>query len=186
MVRAVALLAHADHVERADPAYRTELRAWARFGADAADGIPREALPKVDPARRASNWLLRDFALADPRADHAHPAAAADQPRAGAGAPAEPPPVENPYVAVLGTESDSPRAWLATGRALGWLLLRATTHAVVASPLTQVLDLPASRVLLARELGLVGHPQLVLRLGFGHARPTTGRRPVDEVLTLIG
>jgi len=37
---------------------------------------------------------------------------------------------------------------------------------------------------LQRGLGLLGYPQLLLRMGYGHGHPATGRRPIEE--TLVG
>jgi hypothetical protein len=54
---------------------------------------------------------------------------------------------------------------------------------VQASPLGQVLDQPWARRRLAGELGVVGHPQMVLRLGYAEPGPETPRRPVDELLS---
>jgi hypothetical protein len=91
--------------------------------------------------------------------------------------------VERPAVLLLGTMNDDRTAWLSAGRALGRLLLRITDAGLVASPLTQALDWPATRAQLRTRLSLVGHPQMLLRLGYP-ATPgaATGRRPVAEVL----
>ena len=62
------------------------------------------------------------------------------------------------------------------------VLLRATSLGIVASPLNQVIDDPAPRQMLRRDLGLVGRPQMVLRMGYGTATLTTGRRPVADIL----
>ena len=64
------------------------------------------------------------------------------------------------------------------------MLLRATEAGLVASPLTQALDWPATRRQLTGRLHLVGHPQMLLRLGYPSQPPGTpsGRRPVAEVL----
>lgn len=45
--------------------------------------------------------------------------------------------------------------------------------------------MPGVRVRRVAELGLVGHPQLLLRAGYpaGAGSPTTGRRSVEDVLT---
>lgn len=84
---------------------------------------------------------------------------------------------------LLGTMGDDRAAWVQAGRALGRLLLRLTVAGLAASPLTQALDWPATRTRLQVELSLVGHPQMLLRLGWpSGAGPTTGRRPVAEVL----
>jgi hypothetical protein len=91
--------------------------------------------------------------------------------------------VEHPLVAVIGTAGDGPDDWLVAGQALCSLLLRAEVAGVQASPLGQVLDQPWSRRRLAGELGLVGHPQMVLRLGYAKPGPATPRRPVQDLMT---
>ena len=84
---------------------------------------------------------------------------------------------------MLGTPGDDPLSWLEAGRALARLLLRAAEEGIAASPMTQVLEIPATREMLGHQLGLVGHPQILLRLGYGHGHSVSPRRPVDEVLT---
>jgi nitroreductase len=160
------LLAHADEIQAADPAYVDELRTWTQRG-DTGDGIPSAAVPHTAPAERGSNYRLRDF-VADREPD--------------AAASHEPPPVERPLIAVLGTTDDDVRAWIAAGQALGRLLLTATAHGVTASPLTQALEIPATRAGLGNELGVVGHPQMLLRLGYGKSGAPTPRRPIEDVL----
>ena len=161
------LLAHADEVQAADPAYVAELRQWTQRG-DSGDGIPASAVPHTAPAERGSNYRLRDF-VADREPDPS--------------SPHEPPPVERPLVAVLGTTDDDVHSWIAAGQALGRLLLTATAHGVTASPLTQALEIPATRARLASELGVIGHPQMLLRLGYGRSGASTPRRPIEDVLT---
>jgi hypothetical protein len=172
-VATAVLLAHADDIERADPDVVRELATWSRHDDDARDGIPRAAVPETPVAERASNYRLRDFDVDG----------AAGPDRNGPGGSEMPPPAEHPLVVLIGTPGDDPRAWLESGRALGWLLLRATADGVTAAPMTQVLELPASRVQLGRALQLTGHPQMLLRLGYGTGRPTTHRRPMTDVLT---
>ena len=160
------LLSHADEVQVADAAYREELRQWThREGT--ADGIPAFAVPATAPAERGSDYRLRDF-----RTDQT-PAAAE---------PHEPPAVERPLVAVLGTDGDDVRAWVIAGQALGRLLLTATANGIKASPLTQALEMPSTRARLTHDLGLLGHPQMLLRLGYATGGQATPRRPVDAVL----
>jgi hypothetical protein len=167
------LLARADDVQSRDPAYRDELRQWTGRDPDSPDGIPVSAVPSEAPAERGSSYRLRDFD--------------ADREAQGPQWSGEPPPAEHPLVVVIGTEADDPAAWLAAGQALGRLLLTSTTRGLAASPMTQALEVQDTRARLARDLGLVGHPQVVLRLGLaapgstaavGHAN----RRSVAEVL----
>jgi hypothetical protein len=162
------LLAHADDIETADPAYREELAGWTSRPTEAHDGLTAEATD-LGPPVRGTDLRLRDFAVG----------AAADQVST---TPDEPPAVEHPLLAVVGTPDDAPSDWLLAGQAVCALLLRAQLHGVQASPLGQVLDQPWSRRRLAGELGLVGHPQMVLRMGYAQPGPATPRRPVDDLM----
>jgi nitroreductase len=175
-VATVFLISRAEEMEQGDPAYLAELERWLRTDPGAVDGVPVEAVPSGDPHARPSNWLIRDFVVGD-REQHAF---------LDAGDPDAPPPdVERPTVVLMGTADDDRRAWLAAGRALGRLLLIATTEGLAASPLTQAVDWPATRARLRTRLSLVGHPQMLLRMGYPPEAPTavvSGRRPVAEVL----
>ncbi|WP_460683358.1 Acg family FMN-binding oxidoreductase [Modestobacter lapidis] len=170
----VFLLGQVEQLEQRDPAYLAELHAWTRTDPTASDGVPVAALPEGDRSRRPSNWLVRDF-VADPGAARPPaPAAADDEP---------PPSVEHPAVLLLGTMSDDRAGWLQAGQALGRLLLRVTVAGLAASPLTQALDQPWARNRLSHRLALVGHPQMLLRLGYPAGEAVaSGRRPVAEVL----
>ena len=175
-VATVFLISRAEEMEQGDPAYLEELRTWMRTDPEAVDGVPVEAVPSGDPQARPSNWLIRDFVVGD-REQHDFLAA---------GDPDAPPPdVERPTVLLMGTEDDDRYAWLLAGRALGRLLLQATAAGVAASPLTQALDWPATRQRLRSRLSLVGHPQMLLRMGYPpetSSAAVTGRRPVADVL----
>jgi hypothetical protein len=166
------LLDRAERAEQQDPAYLAELRAWTRTDPTAADGVPVAALPQGE---RATNFVVRDFTGGQPQTAPARTPADDDPP----------PPVERPAVVLLGTATDDRAAWVRAGMALGRLLLRITDAGLAASPLTQVLDQSWARARLSSRLGLVGHPQMLLRLGrpTGPAAPS-GRRPVTEVLQL--
>lgn len=171
------LLARADELETADPAYLDELRRWTARDDDARDGVPASAVPDIAPSQRGSNFRVRDFV--------------ADREDAASTPSEEPPPVERPLVAVLGTRDDDVRSWLAAGQGLGRLLLTAASLGISASPMTQPLEIPDTRARLAAELGVLGHPQMLLRLGFGVEDVTPGaasrtpRRPVEDILTQI-
>ncbi|MGY1804082.1 Acg family FMN-binding oxidoreductase [Blastococcus sp. SYSU D00922] len=175
-VATVFLISRAEEMEQGDPAYREELERWLRTDPGAVDGVPVEAVPSGDPHARPSNWLIRDFVVGQ-REQHDF---------LEAGDPDAPPPdVERPTVVLLGTGGDDRYAWLQSGRALGRLLLIATAGGVAASPLTQALDWPATRTRLQSRLSLVGHPQMLLRMGYPPEEASaavSGRRPVSDVL----
>ncbi len=177
-VATVFLIDRAEEMEQGDPAYLAELESWVRTDPTAVDGVPVGTVPSDDPHERPSNWTIRDFVVGTrghAAADHA------DDPDA------PPPEVERPTVVLMGTDGDDRHAWLQAGRALARVLLEATVAGVAASPLTQALDWPSTRTRLRSRLSLVGHPQMLLRMGYpreGVAVAVSGRRPVDEVLTV--
>jgi hypothetical protein len=87
--------------------------------------------------------------------------------------------VERDALLVLGTERDDPAAQVAAGRALAWLLLRITVDGLSGQPLGQALDDIDSRLRLAHDLRVVGHPQFLLRIGRGHSAAQSGRRGIS-------
>ena len=158
----VLVLTDAEAAEAEDPRYAEELARWTtRREAD--EGIPVEATPEW-PSDRVSDVPLRDFTG---HAAHRH---------AGDSAADVPPAVERDTVLMLGTGEDEAGAWVASGRALGWALLRVAAAGLSAQPLGQAIDLAAGRARLRRECDLVGHPQFLLRLGYGTGQPATRRR----------
>ncbi len=177
-VATVFLIDRAEEMEQGDPAYLAELQRWVRTDPAAVDGVPVGAVPAGDPHGRPSNWSIRDFVVGT-------------RPHGG-GSPvdpdAPPPEVERPAVVLMGTDGDDRYDWLQAGRALGRVLLLATADGVAASPLTQALDWPATRTRLRSRLSLVGHPQMLLRMGYPRegtaAGAASGRRAVAEVLTV--
>ena len=88
----------------------------------------------------------------------------------------------SPVLAVLGTDGDQRRDWVASGQALDRVLLRARVEGVWASFLNQPLEVPELRTKLKAVTGHGGFPQAVLRLGFGENVKPTPRREVEEVL----
>jgi nitroreductase len=176
-VATVFLIDRAEEMEQGDPAYLAELERWVRTDPAAVDGVPVAAVPAGDPHDRPSNWSIRDFVVGTREPAAHHPV--------DAGAP--PPEVERPTVVLVGTDGDDRYCWLQAGRALGRVLLVATAAGAAASPLTQALDWPATRTRMQNRLSLVGHPQMLLRMGYpqpGKPPTASGRRPVDEVLTV--
>ena len=164
-----ATLAEAEAAEAADPDYADELSRWTR-ATTAPDGVPHSAVPQW-PESVVSDVPLRDFT-----GHAAHPRPSGHD---------EPPEVERDTLVVLGSDGDDPGAWVATGRSLAWLLLRATAAGVSSQPLGPATDLPAARLRLRHDLGLVGYPQFLLRLGYGSDRPRAGRRSVEDVLVPV-
>lgn len=165
----IRLLAAAETAECADPDYRDELAHWRR-PTPAEDGVAVQRLDPWDAQHRVSDIPLRDFEGWD------------RHPRPGPGLP---PTVERDCVVLLGTDRDDASSWLRAGRALASVLLVLTDLDLVSQPLGPVLDLPTTRAQLRRELGVVGHPQMLLRIGHGQHVPASLRRSIDKVFTAV-
>lgn len=160
--RALELSSAADIQLRADRWYLRELGAWTG-GARDRDGIPASAIGRK-PA--GSNRPIRDLGPGRRRA---------------AVASLE----EQPQLAMLSTDFDDRADWLRAGQALQRVLLLATHRGLAASPLTQALEVPDA--VLARDNYLAGeHPQMILRFGYGQPGTHTPRRPLREVMRIVG
>ncbi|HEX7746412.1 MAG TPA: nitroreductase family protein, partial [Micromonosporaceae bacterium] len=142
----LSLVRTAEHRRRGDPAYRTELEAWTREVPHRRDGVPPEA---VGPWDALEVVPIRDFALVQP-ARHRRPGRFESE----------------PTIAVLYTAGDAPREWLRAGLALERTLLTATVRGLASTLMTQPLEIPQLRALLADSAG--GRiAQAILRFGYG-------------------
>jgi hypothetical protein len=88
-----------------------------------------------------------------------------------------------PIVAVLATKRDDPHAWVATGRAIASVSLRAASHGLSVSFFNQPVELPALRPRLAAVACPGLEPQLVVRVGVGPEARATPRRHTGDVIT---
>ncbi|MEJ8278168.1 Acg family FMN-binding oxidoreductase [Pseudonocardia spirodelae] len=161
------VLARAADQQRRRPGYLAELMSWTHRLAGARDGIPATARP-ARPAPRG----------ADPNRAFPQGRLAA----AGAGAAAG----DGAVLAVLCTPGDTGPDRLRAGEATSAVLLTAVAAGLATAPLSQALELPSTRSLLARDvLHVDSRPQLVVRLGFpvdDRELPRTPRRPLAAVL----
>ncbi|HEU4491647.1 MAG TPA: hypothetical protein VFR74_12325 [Jiangellales bacterium] len=89
---------------------------------------------------------------------------------------------KEPTVAVLSTYGDSRTDWLRAGEALQRVLLVATLEDVQASFRNEPLEILEYRWRVRDATTGVGHPQMVMRLGYGAPVGPSPRRPVGEVL----
>ena len=156
---------HADAIENLNPAYRAELRAWTTDDPGRRDGVPSLAVPRVDGTAQ-DDVPIRDF---DTRGTGSLPARTRSS--------------LNQTMALLCTDGDSPADWLRAGEALERVLLEITRHGLSASLLTQVTEVPSTRAQVRRELGLTGHPHVLMRIGRAPATPAARRRRLVDVLT---
>jgi hypothetical protein len=82
---------------------------------------------------------------------------------------------------VLTTHGDAPRDHLHAGLAMQRVLLTATVVGLSSSFLSQPVEVSHTRASLRMLLATPGHPQTVLRIGYGHPADRTPRRPVTTV-----
>jgi hypothetical protein len=162
------LIDEADRVHLANRGYRAELERWiATPGSLRRDGIP---------------FVEKEYGSHLPFTVH-RAVEAADFARTF-GALEEQLVADAPIVAVLGTPSDDPAGWLASGQALEAVLLRATALGLSAAFLDQVLEIPELRSRVASLVPGVGYPQMVVRIGLAAEpiRRAAPRRSVADVL----
>lgn len=156
---------HADAMQNADRAYRSELRAWTTSDPERLDGVPTSAIPQATGGAH-DDIPIRDF----------------DTQSAGQ-LPEETRSSLNQTMLVLGTGTDTVRDWLLAGQALGRVLLELTDAGFVASIFSQFAEVPGTRQALRHDLRLGGEPHLLLRVGRAETTPPTARRQVDDVIS---
>jgi hypothetical protein len=162
---AVATLSQrADALQNGNPAYRAEIRAWTTTDVNRRDGIPALVVPHVDGGS-GDEVPIRDFDSHGmgwlPTATHS---------------------TKDQCLLLVGSDADDPLSWLRAGEALERILLEITRHGFVASPLTQVVEIPTTREALRQELSLTMYPHVLLRVGRAPVTPATRRRSLNEVL----
>ncbi|KUI25776.1 NAD(P)H nitroreductase [Mycobacterium sp. IS-1742] len=165
--RAVVAQAVWEHVS--DPDYRDELSLWSGRHASTA-GVPARSIPVSVPEARVPGRLFVGAAL--------------DQP-ADAG-PAD----DNAVLLALGTATDDELARLRAGEATSLVLLTATALGLATCPVTEPLEIPATRAAVRTEVfGDGAFPQLLFRAGWAPVNadplPSTPRRPLGDVVTWL-
>jgi nitroreductase len=162
------LVSEADKIQWADKRFREELAKWVRTKPDLSrDGLPVSTAGVRDWLSFAGPALIRTF-------DRGGGQAARDRDIA----------LQSPVLAVLGTDQDTPEAWLMAGQALQRILLRARIDDVWASFLNQPIEVSDLRGRVGEALGRPGFPQVLLRLGYAEEVTPTPRRFVRETLIL--
>lgn len=161
LLRALVSAAHV--AQQDDPAFVAEWSRWTGREPGSTDGVPaRSSGPLPEPH---DEWVLRDFSGG--RAKTRVP-----------GKDFEP----DPLIVVIGSFQDHPLSRLHAGQAMQRVLLTAATLGLSASFLSQVVEVPSTRLRLRELIGGGLWPQTVLRLGYGSPVPPTPRRDLDEVV----
>jgi hypothetical protein len=161
------LTQQADTMLNGDAAYRAELRAWITDDPARMDGLTSAAIPHVD-GNSHQNVPIRDF---DTRGDGSIPAAGENN---------------DECLLLLSTRDDSPLAWVRAGEALERILLEITRAGFMASPMTQLVEVPRTRVELRLATGASTYPHVILRVGRAAPTPATRRRRLVDMIEFGG
>lgn len=160
------LIAEGDRLQMADKSFRRELAAWVRSNRSVQqDGIPGYGFGFTDIISVGGPFVIRTFDLGGFQA-------AKDRDLA----------TGSPVLAILHTEADTLRDWIAAGQALARVLLHARGENIWASFLNQPIEVESLRPKLTDALDLTGFAQILLRMGYGPDVRPTPRRSVRDVL----
>lgn len=160
------LVEHAAVEQALTPGAAEEVAAWTGRTRLAREGVPAANVPSpregTVPARHV---------------------AGAEQPQNELGAAES----DGTVLTVLSTRTDTSLDQLRAGEALSAVLLTATRFGLATDPVSQPLEVPATRAELRQScLDGDGEPQVLLRLGWAPVSadpvPRTGRLPVDDTI----
>ncbi|MCV7268290.1 Acg family FMN-binding oxidoreductase [Mycolicibacterium doricum] len=153
----------------ADHGYRAELATWSGRHAWTS-GVPAASVPASVAESPVPGRVFAGAAL--------------DQP------PGADPAEDNAVLLALGTAADDGLARLRAGEATSLALLTATALGLATCPVTEPLEIPATRDAVRREVfEESGLPQLLFRVGWAPVNadplPPTPRRPLAEVVSRL-
>jgi nitroreductase len=156
-----------EHVDDVD--YLTELTVWSGRHASTA-GVPAGSTPEPPPTASVPGRFFAGPSLAQPpNADVAD---------------------DNGILLALGTAEDDAPARLRAGEATSLLLLTATALGMATCPVTEVLEVGATRDAVRTEVfGVDAFPQMLIRVGWAAANadplPSTPRRALSDVVETL-
>ena len=163
---AVARAGRAEHVE---DAFQADIAAWTTRAPCTRDGVSMRTT--TERGRRAVP--PRDFGLG--RAPSLDAGTGTDR---------------GTVFAIVFTDGDESRDWLAAGEALSDVWLTLTARGLAASPISEVVEVVQIRQTLRRLLGGVGYPAIALRVGVpadpAVPPPASIRRSGTEAIRLPG
>lgn len=166
----VKLVAEGDRIQMSNKSFRRELASWIHPNRNhTMDGMPGYAFGFSDAMSYLGPFVLRTFDMGKGQAVKDTELATGS------------------ILTILGTDSDKPIDWLATGIALSKLLLTAKSENIWCSFLNQPIEVPELRQRVNSIIGgrgdetTKGFSQLLLRMGYGQEVKLTPRRSVDVV-----
>lgn len=146
-------------VELNDPNYHEDLKTWVGGRRGAGDGVPT---PTAAPAA-ARPVPMRDFTASGPETTSIFDHLALGDTHA--------------RYAVIFTESDEQRDWLVAGETLSAVLLAATADGLASSMISDLVEVDSSRQTVRAQLGNLGHPMVVVRVGHPSESGTPAAAP---------
>ncbi|MBP9086382.1 MAG: nitroreductase family protein [Kofleriaceae bacterium] len=161
------IITAADRAQFADKGFRKELSKWlVPSGSGRRDGIPFAKKEYGSRMPIGVAMMVRTFDIGDN--------VAAKETSLAKG---------SPMLVVLGTPNDTPHDWVAAGRAMQAMMLKAGTYGLAASYLNQALEIPELREQVFTLVEGRPNPQLVMRFGYGPAvQHPTPRHSVKSTL----
>ncbi|AVZ39886.1 MULTISPECIES: nitroreductase family protein [unclassified Dietzia] len=177
----------AARIHAGDDAYRSEIEGWSGSFREV-DGVPARNVPRSSASdgaiasRRFAAASLADTAAGGHEGD---PGRHAGDPGSRAG-DAE----DAGAFLVMATPGDDHFSHLRAGEASSAVLLEATSFGLSTCPISEALEVPATRRVLQQSAMSSGcFPQLIIRMGWARpgakALPLTPRRPVADILTTM-
>lgn len=159
-------VAHAAEVDADNPAIQAELRRWSGGRRREGTGIPDEAIPERTPQTNVPGRAFARPGLLPIRGEHDRAA----------------------VYAILHGDTDDPAGWLRAGEALSAVWLTAVELGIGVLPISEAVEMPASRQTLRRTLSFLGWPYLAIRLGVpDHGAPEpphTPRLPAEKTVEI--
>lgn len=163
-----AAVAHAAAVDADDPAIQDELEHWTGGQRGEGVGIPDEAIPEHPPQTDVPGRAFARSGTLPIGGEHDRTAA----------------------YALLYGDTDDPAGWLHGGEALSAVWLTAVELGVGVLPISEAVEMPASRQTLRRVLSFFGWPYLAMRIGIPDpdqpGPPHTPRLPAEQVVDRDG
>ena len=158
--RTVELVVEGDALQWGDPGWRRELATWMHTRSEG-DGLTVSAFTAP-----VAQMVVRNFDMGG-----------------GVGSKNRELAESSPLLALLGTDGDAPRDWLAAGQALQRVLLVGCSFGLRASYLNQPIQVASLRGQVGELVGGNGFPQILLRFGYaGNPLSPAPRRPVEDVI----
>jgi hypothetical protein len=167
----IELVKEGNREQMRDAAFVAELLSWIRFSRDEAresgDGLTATALGMPTVPRWLGTSIMKMFLKPEAQAKQAEKMIRSSS-----------------ALMLFVAERNDRETWVRLGQSFERVALTATTMGIKQAHMNMPCEVLSVRSQLQRHLGLADEqPLLLLRIGYGPARPRSPRRPLGEVLT---